>query len=308
MSVIAVGIAPIFLLVAFGFLLRRRHIFEPRFWDNLERLVFYFLFPALLISSIGSADLAGLDVLPIASVLIGATLLISIGAFVFRRLLVIPGRMFVSSFQGMTRPNTYLGLSTAAALYGDAGIALIAICIVAVIPLVNFLAVIAHLRWADDAALSAPIPWASALGSAIKNPVITGCLVGAALNISGIGLPPLVGPFLVLIGKAALPLGLMAVGAGLDLTTLGKHRHNLGWTTAIKLLVSPALTWLLCGLFGVEGISLAICVLFAALPVSATSYVMARQMGGDGELMAGLVTSTTLFSALTLPLVALIFL
>lgn len=310
MSAIAAGIAPIFLLVAFGFLLRRREVFGREFWDQVERLVFYFLFPALLISSIGSADLAGLEVLPMASVLIGGTLIICLGALIVRPQLAIAGGAFVSSFQGMTRPNTYLGLSTAAALYGDAGIALVAICIIAVIPLVNFLAVIAHLRWAGETEIRAqePIPWRSALSNAIRNPVIVGCLIGAMLNLSGIGLPPLIGPFLILIGKAALPLGLMAVGAGLDLTTLRQQRHVLAWTAAVKLLVLPFITWTLCVMFGIEGVSLAVCVLFSALPVSATSYVIARQMGGDAQLMAGIVTATTLLSALTLPLVALIFL
>lgn len=313
MSSMISGIAPIFLLIAFGFLLKKRAVFDSTFWDSTERLVFYFLFPALLVSSIGSADLAGLDVIPMSSVLIGGTLIICLGALWIKPQLAISDDAFVSVFQGITRPNTYLGLSMAAALYGEAGIALIAICIVAVIPLVNFLAVVAHLRWAptnqtEETSNTAAIPWGSAVSGSLRNPVILACLIGAGLNLTGIGLPPLVGSTLILAGKAALPLGLMAVGAGLQLTPLSKHRWVLVWTTGVKMLVLPCITWAICVMFSIEGLSAAICILFAALPVSATSYVMARQMGGDGQLMAGIVTATTLAAAFTLPLLALLVL
>lgn len=310
MSAMVSGIIPIFLLIGFGLLLRKRNIFDPLFWENIELLVFYFLFPALLVSSIGSADLGGLEVLPMASVLIGATLVICLGALWIKPQLSISNDAFVSVFQGITRPNTYLGLSMAAALYGKAGIALIAICIVAVIPLVNFLAVIAHLRWADaidqdTTSGTTPIPWRSALINSLRNPVIMACLIGAVLNLTGIGLPPLVGPTLILAGKAALPLGLMAVGAGLKLATLSNQRWVLVWTTGVKMLVLPFLTWVFCVMFSIEGLSAAICILFAALPVSATSYVMARQMGSDGKLMAGIVTATTIAAAFILPILTM---
>ena len=45
----------------------------------------------------------------------------------------------------------------------------------------------------------------------------------------------------------------------------------------------------------------AVAVLYNGLPTSASSYVLARQMGGDGKLMAGIITATTLAAALTLP-------
>ena len=145
------------------------------------------------------------------------------------------------------------------------------------------------------------------INGSVRNPVIIACLIGAGLNLSDVGLPAVIGPFMLLIGKAALPLGLMAVGAGLDFRSLSARRGVLTGTAAVKLIVMPFLTWVLCLTFGVEGISAVICIIFAALPVSATSYVMARQMGGDGQLMAGIVTSTTLAAALTLPIVIALF-
>ncbi|NQV99285.1 MAG: AEC family transporter [Rhodospirillales bacterium] len=179
MSPVVGGLAPIFLLIALGLLLRIRGLFTVSFWQDLERLVFYFLFPALLLSSIASADLSGLEMIPMAGALIGATLIVSAAALAIKPKLPLSGDVFVSIFQGLMRPNTYLGLSIAAALYGEAGIALIAVCIVAIIPLVNFLAVIAHLRWAADRSVQtgnadmsfSRIPWRTVLSSSQPLPL-----------------------------------------------------------------------------------------------------------------------------------------
>ena len=141
------------------------------------------------------------------------------------------------------------------------------------------------------------------MAPALKNPIIIACLLGAVLNVTRLGLPPIIGPILEIIGHAALPLGLMAVGAGLDFTAVREARNAVIGTAALKLAVTPAVTYAACQVFGVTGPAAAVAVMFMALPVSAASYVMSRQLGGDGSLMAGIVTATTLGAAVTLPLV-----
>jgi len=300
-------ILPIFLLIGLGHLLRIRGLFSLNFWADVERLTFYFLFPALLVYSIGGADIGGLNVMPMASGLIVAALIVAAVILRFRTQLSEPplnldGPAFCSVFQGVTRPNTYLGLAAAFALFGDAGLALMAVSVVAIIPLVNVLAVVVHQRWASAPA-TATQSWPGIALQALKNPVIGACLIGAALNITNLGLPPVVGPVLGILGKGALPLGLMAVGAGLDFRTLSQNHRLLGMISGIKLIVLPAVTWSVLVMLGVEGMSMTLALIFAALPVSATSYVMSRQMGGDGPLMAGIVTATTAGSLITLPVI-----
>ena len=300
-------ILPVFLLIGLGHLLKTRKLFSVTFWADTERLTFYFLFPALLVYSIGGADLGGLNIIPMASALIIAALIVAAVTLRFRMQLSGPphnldGPAFCSVFQGVTRPNTYLGLAVAFALFGDAGLALMAVSVVAIIPLVNILAVIVHQRWASDPATSLQ-PWTGIALQTLKNPVIGACLVGAALNITGLGLPPVVGPVLSILGKGALPLGLMAVGAGLDFRTLSQNHQLLSVVSGIKLILLPAVTWVALVMSGVEGVSMTLALIFATLPVSATSYVVSRQMGGDGPLMAGIVTATTAGSLITLPFI-----
>ena len=164
------------------------------------------------------------------------------------------------------------------------------------------------MRWAGGGA-ETTVPgngWGEAVAPALKNPIIIACLLGATLNVTGFGLPPVIGPILEIIGRAALPLGLMAVGAGLDFTAVREARNAVIGTAALKLAVTPAVTYGACQVFGVTGPAAAVAVMFMALPVSAASYVMSRQLGGDGPLMAGIVTATTLGAAVMLPLVVVL--
>ncbi len=305
------SLAPVFGLIALGYILKARDVFGAGFWTSAERLTFYFLFPALLVVSIGGADVHGLAMLPMAAALAWATLIVA-GLLTWLRPRLaargLGGAAFASVLQGATRPNTYVGIAVLVALYGKAGLPLAAVAIVAVIPLVNFIGIVAHLRWARaDAGAAQPSPaWGDAVVPALKNPIIVACLVGAALNLLGIGLPPVIGPMLEIVGRAALPMGLMAVGAGLDLAAARDARDTVAATAAVKLIAMPVAVAVACAVFGVAGLTRDASVIFAALPVSATAYVVSTQMGGDSRLMAGIVAATTVAAAITLPLAVMV--
>ncbi|MDA0305743.1 MAG: AEC family transporter [Proteobacteria bacterium] len=308
MSGILLALAPVFGLIAIGYVLRARGTFSDAFWEPAERLTFYILFPALLVTKIGGAETVGVSLLPMAGAMAGATLLVAVVMLSIRPVINrvgIGGPSFVAIFQGAIRPNSYVGFAVAAALYGDKGLTLAAVATVAVIPLVNFLSIIALLRWAGANA-NVKNGMGNAVLPVLKNPIIVACLLGATLNISGLGLPPIAGPFLEIIGQAALPLALMAVGAGLNLSALQSAKRPVLGTTLVRLAVMPGATFALCSLFDVAGEAAVIAVMYAGLPVSAASYVMTRQLGGDGPLMARIVTATTIGAALTLPVVVVL--
>ena len=234
---------------------------------------------------------------------IAAALLIMTGILLgLRPALAKSGPAFASLFQGATRMNTYTGLSVAFAVHNTSGLAAAAVAVAVIVPLGNLLGVAMLVRFGSSGTPS----FAAAAGLILRNPLIAACLIGIAMNVSGIGLPPVIGPILEIIGRAALPLGLMAVGAGLNFTAVREARNAVIGTAALKLAVTPAVTYAACQVFGVAGPAAVVAVMFMALPVSAASYVMSRQLGGDGPLMAGIVTATTLGAAVTLPLVVVL--
>ncbi|MFQ5938628.1 MAG: AEC family transporter [Alphaproteobacteria bacterium] len=297
MSGVVGALAPIFLLILLGHAIRRLKLLEAGFWEPAERLTYFVLFPALLLENMATAELRGLQVLPMAAALVGGVLVVAGLLVSLRPRLGLNGPAFTSVFQGAIRPNTYVGLAAAAALSSEAGITLAAISVATVTPLVNVLSVAVLARHAGEAEAGI----GQTLASIARNPLILAVAGGAALNWTGIGLPPVVDPVIDILGRAALPLGLLAVGAGLDISAAQTAGRTLLPTAGLKLVLLPGLTWLACLAFGVEGVTRTIAVLMSALPTSASSYILARQMGGDHGLLAAIITVTTLLAILTLP-------
>jgi predicted permease len=326
MLAVILALAPIFALILLGQGLKRFRFVSDAFWPAAEKLTYFVTFPALLVGNLARADLRSLSWYGIAGSVMAATLLSGFAVLVLERSLLkadsLPmGRATASSvFQGSVRPNTYVALAAAAALFGPSGTTITAICIAATVPLVNVMAV---------SALTHMIPTGRSVGitsvlwGIVKNPLIIACTLGIGLNILSWSLPPVLEPLLDILGRAALPIGLLAVGAGLSLkiypspeaTTRPKLRHVLTpllCSAVLKLLFLPLLTGfllllisLIAPLFGgtsLDGVTFGTVVLWAGLPCAASAYVLARQMGGDAAMMAAIITWQTLAAMLTLPL------
>ena len=303
MTVIALVILPVFLLIFLGWLLRRRAFPGEGFWAPAERLTYFCFFPVLLATTLAQADFSELDVLPMAGAIVAAILVMTAALLLLRPLLYrwlgLDGAGFTSLYQGAVRMNTYIGLAVAFGVAGEAGVAAAAVAVAAIVPLVNLLCVSFLARYGTAAQ-----PTVLGLVKQVAtNPLILGCAVGSALNLSGLGLPPVLGETLLILGRAALPLGLLCVGAALDLRAAQAAGRPVLLSSALKLAVLPALTWAGCWALGVEGTAAFVAVLFNGLPTATSAYILARQLGGDATLMASLITAQTLLAMLTLPLV-----
>jgi hypothetical protein len=175
-----------------------------------------------------------------------------------------------------------------------------AAAMVVVAPLINVIGVFADLGLRPET--SGRHDWRRVYWPILTNPIVIAIAIGFALNVADIGLPPLIGPLLDALGSIALPLGLMAVGAALDFGSARREGAAMAAASALKLVGLPLVVLGLCTGLGVGGLAGTIAVLCAALPGSATSYVVSRQMGGDAPLMAGIIAVTTLGAVLALPL------
>ena len=291
------ALAPVFLLIALGGLLRARGFPGAAFWPAAERLVYFVLFPALLFLTTASSELAGFGLLPLAAALVAALLATGLLVLALRPWLGVDAAGLTSVFQGAIRTNTYVGLGAAGTLYGAAGLEVLGIVILIVVTTVNLLSVVVLIHYGGRAAGRGAL-----LASVARNPLIIACVAGFLCNAAGVELQGVPRETLAVLGQASLTLGLLCVGAGLELAHLGQQRRAALVTCVLKLLLMPAASALACRLLGVEGLTAAVAVLFTGGPISASSYVLARQLGGDAPLMAGLITLTTIAAALTMPL------
>ncbi|REC95192.1 AEC family transporter [Kushneria indalinina] len=304
MTGIVDALAPLFALIALGAVLGRARFPGGDFWPRLERVIYYLLFPAMLVATLATADVSQVSVLPLAVALLGTMLLLGAVLWLARTRLALSPPAFTSAFQGVVRFNTYVGVAGAAALYGEPGLTVAAVAIALMVPTANILCVLAFV--ASGTIVSDHQGQASVRKSVLallRNPLILACMVGVALNVSGIGLPGVTEPALELLGQAALPLGLVAVGVALRLSALWRGGRAFWLSSAMKLVVTPLLVAGLAWLVGLHGVELNVALLFAALPTATSAYILARQLGGDAELMAAIITGQTLLAMLAMPLV-----
>ncbi|MGF1593474.1 MAG: AEC family transporter [Kiloniellaceae bacterium] len=302
MQALATAVLPVFLLILLGFGLRRRGWIADGFWEPAERLCYFFLLPALLVTSLAGADFASLPAAAMAGAVVLAIVAMSGLLLVFQLATGGDGPAFTALLQTSIRPNTYIGLSIPFALYGEAGLTIAALIVAAVVPTVNLISVAALVRFGGPYTGRNP----SLTRALLLNPLILACLAGLALNLSGLGLPPVAAETLAILARAALPLALLAVGAGLDLGAARASGTRVGAAVALKLAGLPLLTAATCWLLGVDGVAWSVAMLFNALPTATSAYILARQMGGAPALVANILTVQTLAAALTLPLLVLL--
>ena len=287
---------PLFALICLGYILVRRGFPDPVFWPAAERINYFLFFPALLVSSLADAPVRDPQVLRLGGATVVVIVIAACALSLFRRAPPIPAARFGAVLQGAVRFNTYLGLAILATLTGPVGIERAAIYLAIAVPLVNVLSIMALTEAGQGRTLF------SMLRTMALNPLILACLGGIALALTGWGLPFGTGRFLDLLAQASLPLGLLCVGAALQPATLRRDGVTLAASGALRLLLMPLLAALIARLVGLNGVEALVLVVFSAIPTAPTSYVLTRQMNGDGTLMAGIVTSQTIAAIATIPL------
>jgi hypothetical protein len=289
---VALLVLPDFLMIAFGALLARRAGFDAGFWRGVERLVYYVLFPALLFRALATAPLAFADALPFVATGIAFTLggiaLSALGQPLCR----LPADVFAACFQCGFRFNTYIAIAVAGRLAGETGLALLSLLIGVLVPLVNVAAVAVLARG------RATHVWLELA----RNPLVLACITGLVWNALALPRPALALRIVDLLAAAALPLGLLAVGAGLAVRGTDLPPRAIAWWLGVKLLALPALALAFAHLFGLDATQTTIAVAMAAVPTATSAYVLAVQMGAPGAPVALLISTGTIAAAVTLPL------
>jgi len=298
-DILLISIWPIFAPISLGHTLARNGFPGPGFWQFADRLNYFLLFPALLVSSLAEAPVDDPGLLRLGGAAI-ATILTAAGLVaLLPRIRPLPAARFGPVLQGVIRFYTYLGLTILAVLSGAPAIERAAIYLAIAVPLVNLLSILALGERGGSLSLMAR--------TVLRNLLILACLGGLGLALSGIGLPLGTGNFVALMGQVSLPLGLLCVGAALTPTSLRGDWAVLAGIGAARLLAMPVLAGAVGLAFGLSEVETMVLVVFSAVPTAPTAYALTRQMNGDAKMMAGIVTTQTLVVITTLPLVLLIF-
>ena len=301
------ALAPVFLLIAIGWAVKALWLPEDAMWRPIEKLAYYLAIPALVIHDLYQADLGSLPFARMAVALVGAILIVAAALIVLRpllsRILVDGDASFTSVFQGSVRANFFIILGAAPTLLPADGVALVIVAVAFFTVTVNFLSVLVLARWGTQGEAN--------LGALAKrlltNPFIVATALGIAINLANPPIPRVADSTLAMLAGAGVPLALLTAGSGLRLASIGAHLPGILLSSLARLVATPMIALGLGMLLGLEASVLTMLVLFHSQPTSTSSYVLARQMGGDHELMAAILTTHTLIAIITIPAMMAIF-
>ncbi|MCW8930847.1 MAG: AEC family transporter [Gammaproteobacteria bacterium] len=299
MNTFSIALIPIMVLIFIGYGLKRVHFLSDDAWSGIEKLTYFVLFPALLIQTLGNQNLVGTSWPSMLLVVIGTLLTSATILIIYHQKIASDNNTtFTSIFQGGVRYNAYIAFAVAQGLFGTDGLAMASIAAGFMIVLVNLLCISAFVIW-GKAKLKGIIPF---IREVAGNPLIIGCTIGWFLSLSGIGLPGITGDILEIIGRAALPFGLLAVGAALKPEMIRGHLRPIAISSIVQFGLKPLIAALLIYNTGLAGVSAGVLIIIFMTPTAPSAYILARQLGGDTETMASIITFQTLLAFLIMPL------
>ena len=292
------AVLPSFLIIALGLFTRRLKMADDDTLGKFNRIAFRVFLPVQIFKNVYDA--------PIGDVfdpkLLGfcfAGLIVSGGFALLTAQLVEPrpDRRGVMA-QGMFRANyVLLGIPLIESLYGESGTGLAAMLIAVNIPVYNVLSVIFLELYAGG-----QVDKRKMLRDIAANPLIDATLLGLLAKLVHLpvyAITPLASAFKS-VAAVATPLCLFILGASFAPTGVRGYVRSLWITVLFKLVVIPGLALAAAAAVGIRGMALAVVMMSFGAPTAVNSYTMARELGGDSELAAGVVVFASALSCLSL--------
>lgn len=291
-------IIPIFIIIFLGIFARHKGFLSQDFLHQANRLVYYIAIPAMIFSAIAKSSLKTQFHPGVILITLATVCLIVPAAWLVARLVDIApsskGSFIHSAFHGNLG---YIGLAVAFYYLGHAGLVKAAIIAGFVMILQNVMAVVVLQFYSRDAGSSTNLT--STLGSAMTNPVIVSALAGIVYSLLGLPLPVILDRSLTILKGMALPMALLVIGASLSFEKIRLVFSSVVMTSVLKLLVMPAMGFVLFKLFGISASDFIPGLIILAAPSATLVFIMAEQIGGDPDLGVAAISISTLVSGLT---------
>ncbi|BBB31156.1 AEC family transporter [Neptunomonas japonica] len=291
-------VAPIFFIVFMGVILKRTSLIDEAFVSTGSKLVFIITLPTLVFMSIARTDFQAVFNPAQLSYVAAGTLITFIAIWLLAKQWIHKPEDLGVFIQGSFRSNYgIIGLAVSFNLFGQTGLAQASLLLALVIPLYNVLSIIV---------LSLPMKNSNALSLSgviveiLKNPLIIAVLLALPFSYFGFSLPEVVDRTGRYFANLTLPLALLTIGATLNLKSLKHTSFQAFWATATKLLILPVVLTLGAWQAGFTDQDLVIMFVLFGCPTAAASFVMAKAMGGNAQLAANIILTTTIGSVFTL--------
>ena len=293
--------APLFLLVLVGYALIHWGKWDKAIADALTQFVFAAAVPTLLFRLMsGFSRLPPVDGRLLLAYFGGSLLVFGLARVAARRMFGMDGAaQSVFGVGGIFSNNLLLGVPLAKTLLGEAALPAVSLVLVFNSFLLWTLVTVS-VEWARNRTASLRGLMLTARG-VLLNPIVASIVLGTAYSYTGLPLPDMIDRTLELIGQAAVPLSLIALGMGLAEFGIREGLRESAAICAFKLLVHPAVVLVLAVALALPPLETQAIVLMAALPVGANVYLMSRQFDTLAGSVAGSLVLSTVIAAASAP-------
>ncbi len=293
------AVAPLFILMALGYVAKQINFVSDTFLSETNKFVFRFSLPLMLFQNIQSNFHGGFSSSRLIYAALGGVFSIIILAILIVPFFIKKRGQQGSLIQGIYRSNFIIyGIPLATSMYGKAALLPITMLLTVIIPVYNISAVCILSFFSEDR--TDKLSLKKLLIDILKNPLVIGCLAGLLVGFCGINFPSYVNKPMTELAGIATPLALFVMGGQFKFKELSGNLWKVFFATIARLLIVPFMTTLVFIYMGFRGIELCALLCLFATPTAVVSYIMAENMGCDGELSAQIVVATTLFSCFTI--------
>lgn len=296
--IVAGLVAPVFLIVALGYFLKKLGMINDNFVKLSSRIVFSVSLPALIFTEISKTDLSTILNLELIGFAYAGTLI----TFLIVWLISIPSVKTATDrtvfIQGSFRGNfAVVGLALIANIYGINNLGKASLLLAFTIPIYNTLSVVA---------LTVPLRKERRMNirytifEIIRNPLVLAVIFSIPFSYFKVELPFIADRTINYLAALALPLALLGIGGFMNFTEIKKGFILSLYSSALKLIVFPVIMTYGAYMFGFRGYDLGLLFILFACPTAIASFIMAEAMGSNSKLAANILLMTTLASLITI--------
>ena len=297
-------ISPVFILIILGNLLRRIGVPDLSFWHVSDKLIYWVLIPALLFHHVSQITLSSTMLANYAVVILSGLFVVTTLSFIAGKLFGYTPQIWTSVMQGAARHNAFIALAIAGSLFGNKGLALGAIFMVILIPVINIVIVSTMTSTLNQEVGNNSRPSIfDVLFELIKNPFILAIATGLVISFVGAERIIIIHETTGLLGSAALPIMLLSIGANIKIREISSAITPIIIANVLKLLVFPIVVFFVAKSMNLSLFETTIAVIFAAVPTAASSYSLAKQFGAETQLMTSIITIQVTLSFITIPII-----
>ena len=290
--------APFFLIVAIGYFSGKYKFLGKRGTDAITKFIFYFALSAMLFRFSSQLEISEIFDLKFVGCYVVATSILYLVVIVVSYFSGTKFETAVFDAQIATVGNTgFLGIPLLATLVGSQSVGYVMMILATDFAIFGTLIVVLIMVSRDQSwGIRLLRPIAKGL---FQNPMIVSFSLGIFWGYLDYQTPKFFSDFLVILGQAATPGALFAIGASLSFRKIDDPKSAF-WLSFLKLVAHPFLVGIMAlYLFYIEPYAAAVMVITAALPVAGNTFMLAQHYKIDPERISAAILLSTLFSALT---------